>query len=282
MLTAAKKRKTASGEEHSSFRAHIADEERVFARVPRAVADGLELPAAAARVLPDGATVAYGWMTPAAWKHAHANLRFELVRTQNVFVRQPGRWAGRLPAGVERIDRFDEQARWVYDRCADGWGAAVVRDDAFLNARFVDGAARAYTALGVRDGEGLLRGYAVLSTGAHRRVGADHRAFGAGGSPRRSRARRAVHVADWLVPFGEKDAAELLHAGVMAHARAERADLVLQVVPEWSRWAGRLQEQGWILEPTDRLVAVRSTVPKHDMEWLRDHWWYQLAESHLV
>lgn len=280
MLTTVKE--AVSSEQPSSFRAHVADEERVFARVPRAVADARELPTDAARVLPDGAAVSYGWMTAAAWKHAHERLRFELVRTQGAFVREPGAGTGRLPGGVERIDRFDEQARWVYDRCADGWGAAIVRDDAYLNARFVDGGARSFTRLGVRDGEGFLRGYAVLATGEHRRVGADHRAFGAGGRPRRSPALRAVHVADWLVPFGEPDAAELLDAGVLAHARLERADLVLQVVPEWSRWAGRRQEQGWILEPGDRLVAVRSTVPRHDMQWLRDHWWYQLAESHLV
>lgn len=255
------------------LRAELGAERARFLRLPPAFCDG--------RALPDtldlaGETrVAFGWLTPRAWDHARERLRFELVRNQLVLVRVPGRGPLEAPAEVCGLPRFDEQARWVFDRCAGGWGAAVVRDAAYLNARFPTAGprrrgTRGPVRLGVRDGEGLLRGYAVLVPGR---------------APRRlsvGRWARVLWIADWLVPHEESEVARLLHDAVLALARARRVAAVLAVAPEWSRHFERLQAWDWIAEPSDRLLAVRSASPVHDMHWLRDHWWFQAAETHWI
>ena len=119
-----------------------------------------------------------------AWRIGKTFLRYEVVRTQTVLAREPDP-AGEAPPEVERLERFDHQARWLYDRCAGAFGASTIRDAEYLNWRFVENPFHDYTLYGVRDAQGVLRGYAVYRL-------ADWK------------LPRMGVIVDWLVPPGER------------------------------------------------------------------------------
>jgi Acetyltransferase (GNAT) domain len=221
------------------------------------------LPFFAAYGDPHKDVVHYGWPIEEAWRIGKTFLDYEIVRTQTILGRAAGPGPTELPEGVERIERFDEQARWLYDRCSGPWGASTIRDDAFLNWRFVEHAWNRYEIYGVRDASGILRGYAVWRQ-------ADW-----------VRPNMGV-VVDWLVPPEEPEVGEKLHAALLARARAGGAQALAALFPEWSPWFARFQEQGWRVHPTHYFMVARNFIPRYDMLWLRDHWWYQLADTDLV
>ena len=69
----------------------------------------------------------YGWPTPAEWGVGKHVLDYEVVRTQCVLTREPGEGPATLPEGVELLERFDHQARWLWDRCCVSFGASTIR-----------------------------------------------------------------------------------------------------------------------------------------------------------
>ena len=54
------------------------------------------------------------------------------------------------------------------------------------------------------------------------------------------------------------------------------------IVPEWSPWFRRFQEQGFLAVPSEQVVIARSALPHQDMYWLRDTWWYQWSDWHVA
>jgi hypothetical protein len=207
--------------------------------------------------------VHYGWPIEEAWRIGKTFLDYEIVRTQNMLGRAPGDGPTELPARVERIERFDQQALWVYDRCCGPWGVSTIRDEAFLNWRFIEHAWNRYEVYGVRDAQGLLRGYAVWRQADWVRT-------------------NMGLVVDWLVPPEEPEVGELLHAALLARARAGGANVVAALFPEWSPWFERFQDWDWRVHPTNYFMVARNFIPRYDMLWLRDRWWYQLADTDLV
>ena len=113
----------------------------------------------------DGDLVVHGWLPPAEWTLAKGPCKFEVVRTQTVLSRPAGAGPTELPQEVRVLERFDHQARWLFDRCAGAFDLSTIRDESFLNWRFFERPGRDYEALGVFDGDGVLRGYAVLTAG---------------------------------------------------------------------------------------------------------------------
>ena len=115
----------------------------------------------------------------------------------------------------------------------------------------------------MHDGERILRGLAVQRTCAYL-------------GPRTS------VIADWLVPEDEPEVAEELLAAVLACSRADEARAVAVLVPPWSRWFSWFQECGFAAHASDYVLSARSFDPRHDLDWLRERWWYQLGDSDLV
>jgi hypothetical protein len=185
-----------------------------------------------------------------------------VVRTQTVLAREPDTRAS-APAEVERLGRFDAEVRALYERCARDWGASAIRDERWLNWRFVENPFHEYVLLGVRDGAGRLRGMAVYR-------------FGDWKLPRMG------IIVDWLVPPDEPEVGELLRRAIDARASAERAGSVALFLPEWSPWFERFQDWGFLVWPTDYYMVGRTHHPPLTMRWLRENWWYQLADSDLV
>jgi len=213
----------------------------------------------------------YGWPVWNAWRIGKALLSYEVVRTQNLLVKAVPRDADQgLLEGCERdglrlefIKRFDEQSRWLWDRCAGAWGASAIRDDAFLNWRLFDHPKNDYTVLGVRDGDGILRGYVVYR-------------FGAWTEPDMGL------LVDWLVPSDEPAVAALLNDGLLALAARDGATTLTGIFPDWSCWFESFQELGWRVYPSEYFMIGVYYHKRYDMLWLRQNWWYQLFDTDLV
>jgi hypothetical protein len=206
--------------------------------------------------------VHYGMPIANAWRMGKTFLKYELMRTHGVLARVPGPDPGE-PGEVEPIGRFDEQARWLYDRCAGDWGVSALRDAEFWNWRFVDHPRRDYECLGVRDSDGILRGVAI-----YRRADWIVPNMGL--------------VVDWLVPPGEPEVGEALHRALLHRGARDAVNGMACLTPDWSPWFERFQDWGWAVHPSEYFMVSRNFHPRYDTLWLRDNWWYQLADLDIV
>jgi hypothetical protein len=205
---------------------------------------------------PKDTVVLYGWPGPAEARIAERLLGFETVRTETRLVRTTGNGVPDVPADVEELERFDEQARWLFDRCAGDFGASAIRDAAFLDWRFVDRPGRTYRRLAVRDPEGVLRGYAVLDL-----------------------EREDARLVDWLVPPEEPEVGEALVFGSLATARAAGRPSLATRLPPWSPWFERLQRWGFRAHRDEDFLLARGFTRRFDDLWLREQWWTTLADD---
>lgn len=205
----------------------------------------------------------YGWPVEPAWRIGRTFLGYEIVRTQIIHARdvEPGSQA--LPDGVERLERFDASVDALYERCRADFGASVIRDERYLNWRFLERPGYRYHVFAVRGAGGALRAYAV-----YRRADRPYPGSGL--------------IMDWLVPPDELEAGALLFHAVLAQARADQARAVLAVFPEWTPWNTQFQEWGFRLHTSPYLLIGIVQDPRYDTWWLREHWWYQLGELDTV
>jgi hypothetical protein len=206
--------------------------------------------------------VVFGYPNQQAWRIGRMFLRYDFVRRQHVQFRELGGLRVGTPREVERIASFGPEVGELYERCAREWGASVVRDEAYLNWRFARHPRFRYRMLAVRDGE-RLAGYAVYRPGNWPMPGVGM-------------------LIDFLVPSEEVEVGRLLRDAVLAEALADGVPLVVQVLPEWSPWCERFQRWHWPVFPTDYLMGGCIADPRFDMYFLRDRWWYTLAELDLV
>jgi hypothetical protein len=219
-----------------------------------------------ARTHADGDLVYYGLPVEAAWRIGNRFLGYEVVRTELALARElrgEVRRGAPLPAGIERLARFDEQAKWLWDRCAPDWPASAIRDAAFLDWRLLDAPKKRCEVLAARDEHGILRGFAAW--------------------------RRASFVlddlavlVDWCVPSSERDVGAALLAALVADATASGAPALAGIVPPWSPWFAWFQEQGFTVHPTDYRMAAVTFDRRFDARWLATNWWYQLSDTDLV
>jgi hypothetical protein len=205
-----------------------------------------------------------GWPNPQARRIGKAFLGYRAVHTQSMLGLEldPGAPVDE-PTGIERFTEFDERVAELWKRCAIAWGACVRRDAAFLNWRFRDHPLARYEMLGVRDSDGELAGYAV--------------------------ARRAdwptkggYVIADWLVRPDAPEVAELLIRALEGEARRRSAPGLVALFPEWSPWFDFFQRSGFRVWVGDLTLGLQIHVPDYSLAWMRDHCWYQLAESDFV
>jgi hypothetical protein len=129
--------------------------------------------------------------------------------------------------------------------------------------RFLAAPGRRYELLGLAGARGTLAGLAALRHGSHAAPG-------------------ELVVVDWLVPEDEPAAGAELLAGVLALARQRGARAVVALFPPWSRWSERFTRAAFEARASDCCLTARSHASEYDVAWLREHWWYQLAESDAV
>jgi hypothetical protein len=208
-------------------------------------------------------TVFFGWPEDAQWRIGERFLGYAPLRHELVLAREVATAAHDWPRGVESIARFEPDVRELYERCARVFGASTVRDDAYMNWRTVDRPGVTYRRFGVRDERGVLRGVTVQRTCAF--MGEE----------------RSVLV-DWLVPHEEEAVADALLAALVATTSADGVALLCGIVPTWSSWFDWFQARGFRAHPTEWVVGGRSFRKRHDVEWLRQRWWYQVSDSDLA
>jgi len=212
--------------------------------------------------------VHYGWPVPRALRIGARFLRYAIVRTQCVLVKELGAGAAHAPQiGVAPIERFDYHSRWLWDRCAAEFGASTIRDAEYLNWRYCDHPRHEYRMLGARDAQGVLRGLVVW-----------RRADWGRPEP----VPDLGLVADWLVPPAEDEVGEALLAALEHAARTERVHALVALFPEGSPWFARFQEHGFRVQPSDYAMVARNFDARFDVHWLAEHWWYQLGDGDLV
>ncbi len=205
----------------------------------------------------------FGWPSAQLRRIGRAFLGYRTLREESLLVRELGSGEWCPPMEVERATGFDRTVGPLFERCASDWGASIVRDERFLNWRFRDHPSFRYDVFNVRDSAGLLQGYAVARAAGWPLPG-------------------LYVVGDWLVPASDREAGELLLRAVCARASALSAAAVVALFPEWSPWHERFRRAGFHTRPTGHELVVRVHHCDPDLEWLRERWWYQLAESDLV
>jgi len=163
---------------------------------------------------------------------------------------------------VEELDGSGEDLRWLWDRCASEWGAATIRDAAWFHWRFLERPGIDYTLLGVRR-DGILRGVAVLRETPWSWEG-------------------ALPVCDWLVPRDEVQVAALLEEALRHRAASAGCRRLVTIFPSSSHAFELFQDMGWRVTPTPYRLVARAYERTIDLDWLRESWWYTLADSDLA
>jgi hypothetical protein len=210
---------------------------------------------------PDRDLAFFGWPIERAWPINKRFLGYQQIRSEVVLAREPGPGPGDLPDGVERIERFGPEAERLYRRCLDGWGLSGIRDDRFLNWRYVTNPFYRYVCIGVRRSDGELAGYAV------------YRPSGGNGP---------ALLVDFLAHPDDVHEARQLAEGALALARADGEASIATLQVEWTPWFRRFQEWGWLVWPTEWIMVASIFHPRLDPVWLRDHWWYQMGDLDVV
>jgi hypothetical protein len=224
--------------------------EPLYVRLARALAEQ--------HASPGGDLVYYAQTTGEELRVANALLDQEIVRDQMLLVR-PVTAGATAPAEVARLERFDHQARWLWDRCCGRFGAGAVREESTLNWRLLERPDARCEILCVRDAGGILRGFAAL------------RATELAG-------RDAAWIVDWLVPPEEPEVGALLLEAAGAWAARERKSELCTALPEWSPWFETLQRAGFLVVPSGVSLSARCFARKFDEVWLRENWWITLAD----
>lgn len=212
--------------------------------------------------------VTFGWPIEEANRLGERYFQYEVVRTQLLLGRPPGEGGtdplavGEGSARIERLTELGPEAAELWERCAEDWGASVVRDATYLDWRYLRNPFHDYRCFGLRGSDGSLRGLAVQRTGDWL-------------------VPRMGLLMDWLVPPDDAEAAGLLHEAFLAQCRADGADSLVAMFPEWSPWFARFQDWAWRGYASD-LLTVGRQAHRWDMEFLRERWWYQLGETDLV
>ena len=211
---------------------------------------------------PDGDALYFGWPVERALRHGERHLEYEVLRPLQWLAR-PLRERPGDAGGADVLERFDEHARFLWERCADELRHSAIRDAARLTWRYLAHPTRRYLPLGVRDSGGTLRGLAVLCRDPSPEPGVSV-------------------VAEWLVPADERDVALRLLAALERHAAADGAHALATSVPPWSPWFALLQEQGFRVHPSSWVTVVRSFDRALDLETLRRTLWTVPGDGDLV
>ncbi|HVS18165.1 MAG TPA: GNAT family N-acetyltransferase [Planctomycetota bacterium] len=200
----------------------------------------------------------FGWPVEQAWRVGVRSLGYGAVRTQSALVLPPSAASATGPE-VEPLAAFDEQALWLFERCAPRFSCAVVRDADWLSWRYLTHPRGPARCLGVRDDAGVLRGLAVCARAT-------------------LEGRDLELLLELLVPEDEPEVARaLVHA-----ARRTCAEALVAWLPERSNWFARLQSWGARVHPTPWRMAARSFTPRVDAAWLALDDWFTLGDSDLV
>jgi hypothetical protein len=213
-----------------------------------------------------GDPVMYGFGNRAAYRLGSRYLDYRMLRTQPQLVCRsaarlpdwdPATHAAPAPSFDAGADAFATAAERAY-RCVGR------RDAAFLNWRFRDHPETKYSAAIAKSGDADdHRGHVVYRAGE----------FG---------GRRRGLIMDWFVDPADDGAARSLLRWAVERGTRDGVDDLAFVCPVASPWFDRFQRWGFEAEASSYVMCARSYDARFPVGYLRDHWWYTLADFDVV
>jgi len=242
----------------------MADPEfRRLAREPLFVQVGRAFDERFGGVGPEQDTLMWGLPVPAAFRIGKKQLKYELVRQQHKLSAPLARLAPRAtPLEAEELRAFPDDTDALSARAAHERRGMAVRDRAQMRWRYEENPHHRYRLAAVRRA-GELVGVAVFRKGSFDLV-------------------EDGLLVDWLAPAGDEDVCAALFAWVCAAARAEGCERLTALVPDTAREWLAFQRSGFRVLATRYFLVAWSFSARHDLPWMRRHWYYTLGDTDLA
>jgi len=208
-------------------------------------------------------TLMWGLPVPVAFRIGKKSLKYELVRQQHKLgapLERVTPEATNLEA--EELERLPEELDGLFARFARERRAVAVRDRAQLAWRYEENPHHRYRFGAVRRG-GELAGLAVFRRGSFDLV-------------------EDGLLVDWIAGAGDAAVQNALLAWAAATARAEGCERLTTVFPDRAPEWQLFQRLGLRVQATRYFLVAWSFSPRHDLAWMRQHWYYTLGDTDLV
>lgn len=215
--------------------------------------------------IPGGDAVMYGLPNHSVYRIANRYMDYWMLRQQwSLVVRGKQPEPADSSVHVAEATAFDDDVTALYERLVPRYRCMVRRDARFLNWRFRDAPGAPYTITLARDAaDGTLRAYAV-----HRRayvMGHD-----------------AGLLVDWLCDPEDRAAGQAVQGAVRSYHGMRGRRVVAFVCPTSSAWFGEFQRWGFRVLPSPYMMIARPFVPQLEPRFLREHWYYTLADFDIA
>jgi len=211
--------------------------------------------------------VMYGLPVPEHYRIGVKYLDYWMLRTQFQLTLRDG---SRLPpwdwnTHAIEVTEFPEDVETLTRHLESTTHRCVARRDAaFLNWRFARHPWGCYRMAVARPGNGGdVLGIAVYT------------------KARFGQATRALLV-DWYVDPESPGAAASLMRWVVERGTQDGLNDLVTIVPPTSVWWSAFLDMGFEAEPTPYVMTARPYDARLPSQWLRDHWYYTLADFDLV
>jgi hypothetical protein len=212
---------------------------------------------------PEKDTLMWGLPVPVAFRIGKKQLKYELVRQQHKLsaplerLDPPG---GRLEA--EELRAFPAEMDELSARAARERRGMAVRDRAQMRWRYEENPHHRYRLAAVRRSSELA-GVAVYRKGSFDQV--------EGGL-----------LVDWLAPAEDEGVRAALFAWLVACARAEGCERLTALFPDTAPEWLAFQRLGLRVHASRYFLVAWSFSARHDLPWMRRHWYYTLGDTDLA
>ncbi len=215
--------------------------------------------------IPGGDAVMYGLPNESVYRIASRYMDYWMLRQQFMLVaKEDSQETADTSVRVEETVAFDEDVTALYERLAPRYRCMARRDAPFLNWRFRDAPGAPYTITLARDAvDGTLRAYAV-----HRRD--------------RLMGHDTGLIVDWLCDPDDQAAGQALQRAVRSVHGSRGDQTVVFVCPSSSTWFGEFQRWGFRVMPSPYMMIARPFAAQLEPRYLREHWYYTLADFDIA
>ena len=214
--------------------------------------------------IPGGNAVMFGFPARRGLRIGTRFTDYWMLRQQWMLVSQGESEPADSGVEVHDVDSVDDDVTALCERLLPGYRCVTRRDARFLRWRFLDPPASPYRVTLARSAtDRTLRAYAV------------HRAA-------RFMGNDVGILMDWLCDPADHAAAWSLQAAVREHyARLGRSTVVF-FCPTTSQWFGAFQGFGFGVRPSPYVMTARPFLPQLEPRFLREHWYYTLADFDIL
>jgi hypothetical protein len=207
-------------------------------------------------------TLMWGLPVPAAYRIGKKQLKYELVRQQHKLVAPLDALAARgTPLQAASLASLPPETDALFERFARGRAGLAVRDRAQWRWRYEENPHHRYE-FGACARGGELAGLAVFRRGSF-----DQSEDGL--------------LVDWMVPAEDEEARLALLGWARARAAAASCARLTALFPDTAPEWQLFQTLGFRVHATRYFLVAWSFSARHDLAWMRRHWYYTLGDTDL-